>query len=113
MSISEEKISNVLIITSSVCFSIDLKTPELKQEFFKDYDVNVIEIIGHTDEVPVQSKIIKSNLDKHIKSVLYGNKPIEDLDYVSNVELGLIRALSVKLFLQKIISKRSSVHIKR
>jgi hypothetical protein len=81
------------------------------ETIFKDYDVNVIEIIGHTDEVPVQSKIIKSNLDKHIKSVLYGNKPIEDLDYVSNVELGLIRALSVKLFLQKIISKRSSTKL--
>ena len=73
------------------------------ENIFKNYDVNVIEIIGHTDEVPVQSRIIKSNLDKHVKSVFHGHKPIEDLDYASNVELGLIRALSVKLFLEEII----------
>jgi flagellar motor protein MotB len=57
------------------------------------FDVDVIEVIGHTDEQPVASH--NSNLDRRLESVTSGDGDIGDLQWSDNAGLGLARALSV------------------
>jgi outer membrane protein OmpA-like peptidoglycan-associated protein len=62
-------------------------------EIAKTYDVDVIEVIGHTDEQPVASHV--SNLDRKLASVTSGENGIDSLQWSDNAGLGLARALSV------------------
>jgi flagellar motor protein MotB len=62
------------------------------------YNVDVIEVIGHTDGQPVNTK--QSNLDQVLEDVVLENKPIESLVYGSNAEIGLIRAIAVGKFIK-------------
>jgi hypothetical protein len=65
----------------------------------RDYpDVNVIEVIGHTDEQPIVRR--PSNLDQTLKSVLQDSTPIIRLTPADNAGLGLARAVSVAKVLQ-------------
>lgn len=57
------------------------------------YDVDVIEVIGHTDEQPVSIHV--SNLDHRLTSVTSGESDVGTLQWSDNAGLGLARALSV------------------
>ncbi|MGO7175375.1 hypothetical protein ACCS91_36780 [Rhizobium ruizarguesonis] len=57
------------------------------------YQVDVIEVVGHTDEQPVSKK--GSNLDQTVMDVLNGKKSIAGVVAADNAGLGLARAVSV------------------
>lgn len=57
------------------------------------YDVNVVEVIGHTDEQKISS--IVSNLDSELAVVLAGKMPVKSLRPADNAGLGLARAIAV------------------
>ena len=79
-------------------------TPELREyideeivpkirDYFQNYDINTIEVIGHTDGLEIQKTT--SNLDELLNKVAIEDRPIEDLRAGSNADLGLMRALAV------------------
>ena len=57
------------------------------------YDVDVIEVIGHTDEQPVTGRA--SNLDRNLPGVMLGETDPNSLQWGDNAGLGLARALAV------------------
>jgi outer membrane protein OmpA-like peptidoglycan-associated protein len=57
------------------------------------FDVDVIEVIGHTDEQPITNRI--SNLDRKLSSVTLGESDVSSLQWADNAGLGLARALAV------------------
>ncbi|MDE1994828.1 MAG: OmpA family protein, partial [Rhizobiaceae bacterium] len=57
------------------------------------YQVDVIEVIGHTDEQPVSH--VTSNLDKTFIDVMDGKLPITAVEPADNAGLGLARAIAV------------------
>ena len=57
------------------------------------YQVDVIEVIGHTDEQPVSH--VTSNLDKTFIDVMAGKLPITAVEPADNAGLGLARAIAV------------------
>ena len=57
------------------------------------YGLDVIEVVGHTDEVPVSSAT--SNLDAHLLSFLRGEGSVQQLAFADNAGLGISRAASV------------------
>lgn len=63
-------------------------------ELLKTYDVDVIEIIGHTDEQKITPSR-PSNLDDAAISAMWGRLPSNDLVPVDNAGLGLARAIAV------------------
>ena len=68
------------------------------EETFQNYDIDTIEVIGHTDGQPIKNT--SSNLDKFINKVATGSEPLEKLQAGSNADLGLMRALAVVQELQ-------------
>jgi len=69
------------------------KTPIDILAYVKKYDVDVIEVVGHTDEQPLG--IRPSNLDGNLLSVLKGTSTVASLTPADNAGLGLARAVSV------------------
>jgi flagellar motor protein MotB len=67
------------------------------KEIKDKYQVNVIEVIGHTDGVMARGN---SNLDEKLADAV-ANGDLSGLSYGSNADLGLMRALAVVFFLQK------------
>ena len=61
-------------------------------ESIKDYDVDVIEVIGHTDEVPM---VGQSNLDSSLIAASAGRIPIGSLRSTDNSGLAMARAIAV------------------
>jgi flagellar motor protein MotB len=59
----------------------------------KKYDVDVIEVVGHTDEQPLSLR--QSNLDRDLPSVLNNEAGVASLVPADNAGLGLARAVSV------------------
>lgn len=57
------------------------------------YDVDIIEVIGHTDEQPISQKA--SNLDQTVIDLLEGSRPIASAQPADNAGLGLARAIAV------------------
>jgi flagellar motor protein MotB len=57
------------------------------------YDVDVIEVIGHTDEQPISNRV--SNLDRSLSLVTSGSNNAGLLQWADNAGLGLARALAV------------------
>jgi len=57
------------------------------------YHVDVIEVIGHTDEQPISKTT--SNLDKTFINVIGGQMPVTTLQPADNAGLGLARAIAV------------------
>jgi outer membrane protein OmpA-like peptidoglycan-associated protein len=57
------------------------------------YQVDIVEVIGHTDEQPVARGT--SNLDKTFIDVMDGKAPIAALEPADNAGLGLARAIAV------------------
>jgi hypothetical protein len=60
----------------------------------EEFDVDVIEVIGHTDEQPVVANR-PSNLDRTLASVTQGFNGTDALQWGDNAGLGLARALAV------------------
>jgi len=65
----------------------------------REYDVNVIEVIGHTDAQPFIDR--PSNLDKLLIPVLHAKAAVGTLVPADNAGLGLARAVSVARVLLK------------
>jgi flagellar motor protein MotB len=65
--------------------------PQLRQ-FIDEYGIDVVEVIGHTDEVPM---VGLSNLDKSLIPASVGQMPIEALQSTDNAGLAMARALAV------------------
>jgi flagellar motor protein MotB len=59
----------------------------------KRYQVDVVEVIGHTDEQPVSAAA--SNLDRSFIDVIGGRAPVTALQPADNAGLGLARAIAV------------------
>jgi flagellar motor protein MotB len=59
----------------------------------KKFDVDVIEVVGHTDEQPIGPH--QSNLDSNLLSVLKNTAGVSTLVPADNAGLGLARAVSV------------------
>ena len=57
-----------------------------------DYGVDVIEVTGHTDEVPM---VGASNLDKNLIAVSANRLPVEALQSTDNAGLAIARAVAV------------------
>ncbi len=76
-------------------FATELRTVVVDRllEIADSYDVDVIEVIGHTDEQPVNSRA--SNLDRTLSTVTSGTSGAGVLQWADNAGLGLARALSV------------------
>jgi outer membrane protein OmpA-like peptidoglycan-associated protein len=68
----------------------------------KQFDVDVIEVVGHTDEQPLSTRI--SNLDRDLVSVLKNQTGVAGLLPADNAGLGLARAVSVVSVLQQVPS---------
>lgn len=68
-------------------------TPEQIVALIKKYDVDVIEVVGHTDEQPVGLR--QSNLDRDLVPVLKNYARVASLVPADNAGLGLARAVSV------------------
>jgi flagellar motor protein MotB len=62
-------------------------------EIGRSFDVDVIEVIGHTDERPVTSGL--SNLDRQLSAVMSGASDVGLLQPADNAGLGLARAVAV------------------
>jgi flagellar motor protein MotB len=62
-------------------------------ENIKKYEVDVIEVVGHTDEQPIGNR--PSNLDHDLLSVLNSTSGVGKLIPADNAGLGLARAVSV------------------
>jgi flagellar motor protein MotB len=69
------------------------KVPELIADRMQQYNVDVIEVVGHTDEQPIAGRL--SNLDQGLVPVLRNGKEIGSLVPADNAGLGLARAVSV------------------
>lgn len=76
-------------------FATELRTVVVDKllEIAEAYDVDVIEVIGHTDEQPVNGRA--SNLDRALAGVTTGQSAPGSLQWADNAGLGLARALSV------------------
>lgn len=70
------------------------QTPGEILEYIKKYDVDVIEVVGHTDERPIGIRQF-SNLDRDLFSVLNNIRDVASLTPADNAGLGLARAVSV------------------
>jgi len=69
---------------------------DIPQKILQDiqrYDVDVVEVVGHTDEQPIGTRA--SNLDRSLLSVVNNNSAISTLLPADNAGLGLARAVSV------------------
>lgn len=70
----------------------------LLAEYIVDYDVDVVEVIGHTDEVPMRGS---SNLDDRLIRSVEGAFPISGLRSNDNAGLAMARAVSVSTTLRR------------
>ena len=70
------------------------ETPVEILQYLKTYDVDVIEVVGHTDERPIGARQF-SNLDHDLTSVLQNTEDVASLIPADNAGLGLARAVSV------------------
>ncbi|MBV9982485.1 hypothetical protein [Bradyrhizobium sp.] len=70
------------------------KTPLEILDYIQKYDVDVIEVVGHTDERPIGMRQL-SNLDRDLPSVLKSNSSVASLTPADNAGLGLARAVAV------------------
>ncbi|WP_413992424.1 hypothetical protein ACMDCR_10205 [Labrys okinawensis] len=81
-------------------FQSKLKTSVIDQvaDIVSRYNVDIVEVIGHTDEQTVNNRI--SNLDGKLISASDGSFPIDGLTPADNAGLGMARAVSVASILR-------------
>lgn len=65
----------------------------------KQYQVDIVEEIGHTDEQPFPG--VASNLDYAVSSILSGQARAADIRPADNAGLGLARAIAVVELLRR------------
>jgi flagellar motor protein MotB len=70
------------------------KTSKEILNYIRKYDVDVIEVVGHTDERPVGARQY-SNLDRDLLPVLKNDAEIASVIPADNAGLGLARAVAV------------------
>jgi len=70
------------------------QTPGEILKYIRKYDVDVIEVVGHTDERPIGIHQY-SNLDRDLLSVLNNSAGVVSLTPADNAGLGLARAVAV------------------
>jgi len=70
------------------------KTPAEILNYIRKYDVDVVEVVGHTDERPIGLRQY-SNLDRDLLSVLKNDAGVVSLTPADNAGLGLARAVAV------------------
>ena len=70
------------------------QTPIEILKYIRKYDVDVIEVVGHTDERPIGIRQY-SNLDRDLLSVLKNTAGVASLIPSDNAGLGLARAVAV------------------
>ena len=70
------------------------ETPSEILNYIRKYDVDVIEVVGHTDERPIGIRQY-SNLDRDLLSVLKNTAGVVSLIPADNAGLGLARAVAV------------------
>ena len=70
------------------------ETPGEILKYIRKYDVDVIEVVGHTDERPIGTRQY-SNLDRDLLSVLKNTAGVVSLVPADNAGLGLARAVAV------------------
>lgn len=80
--------------------------PEIERNT-KEYQINVVEIIGHTDGQGNGNAV--SNLDQNLEQVARAKMPIIQLKAGSNADLGLMRALAVIRILHDIQAKNGQL----
>jgi outer membrane protein OmpA-like peptidoglycan-associated protein len=80
-------------LSSNLQEALTTTTPNEILNYIKKYDVDVIEVVGHTDEQPLGPR--SSNLDRDLLSVLKSPNTIATLIPADNAGLGLARAVSV------------------
>ncbi len=73
----------------------------------KDYNINTVEIIGHTDEQPIGTST--SNLDNYLERAANLKSSMSNLKAGSNADLGLMRSLAVVQELLRIQRKDKSM----
>jgi flagellar motor protein MotB len=71
------------------------QTPAKILDYISKYDVDVIEVVGHTDERPIGFRPSSSNLDRDLAPVLKSEIGVGSLVPSDNAGLGLARAVSV------------------
>lgn len=76
--------------------------PEIERKT-KEYQINVVEVIGHTDGQA--NGTVTSNLDINLEKVAGAKMPVRNLHSGSNADLGLIRSLAVVRVLRDIQTK--------
>lgn len=67
--------------------------------YLKQYQVDIVEVIGHTDEQPFPG--VASNLDYAVSSILSGQARAADIRPADNAGLGLARAIAVVELLRR------------
>lgn len=80
--------------------------PEIENRT-KEYNINVVEVIGHTDGQPNGNVV--SNLDDNLGKVVNGKLAIANLRAGSNADLGLMRALAVVKVLRDVQKQQSQL----
>jgi flagellar motor protein MotB len=70
------------------------QTPGEILKYIRKYDVDIIEVVGHTDERPIGIRQY-SNLDRDLLSVLKNTAGVVSLVPADNAGLGLARAVAV------------------
>ncbi len=70
------------------------KTPREILDYIHKYDVDVVEVVGHTDERPIGAHQF-SNLDRDLLPVLKNSTGVVSLTPADNAGLGLARAVAV------------------
>ncbi|WP_245443812.1 OmpA family protein [Mesorhizobium sp. DCY119] len=103
ISMSELEGYNFKIGSAELSETFKVKLKEKASEIAnraREYGVDIIEVIGHTDEQAMSGSI--SNMDKGLKSVLDGQRPIGSLRPADNAGLGLARAISVAELLENL-----------
>jgi flagellar motor protein MotB len=74
--------------------ALTTKTPAEILNYIRKYDVDIIEVVGHTDERPIGARQY-SNLDRDLLPVLKNNAGVISLMPADNAGLGLARAVAV------------------
>lgn len=80
-------------LTSAFHGKLDTSIADQIADNLERYDVDIIEVIGHTDEQPLSRNA--SNLDQTVIDLLEGSKPIAAAQPADNAGLGLARAIAV------------------
>lgn len=87
-------------ITSAMLNYITNKIVPDIEKTTKDFNINTVEIIGHTDEQTIGS--VTSNLDNNLEAAVSSEGSLTNLNAGSNADLGLMRSLAVVKELLKI-----------